>query len=64
MKIKTSSELDATTLAKVKAKNLAKAKAVYKSIPFATKVYVAMQLKMPIKFIVDNWQEITGGENE
>lgn len=35
------------------------ARSVYQSAPFATKLYLAMQTKISIEFIKDNWNEIT-----
>ncbi len=58
MKVKIS-DLDFEKLKQVKSKNILSAKSYYKTAPFATKTYLALQLKMPISFIIDNWAEIT-----
>lgn len=63
MKIKISS-VYADTLSRVRIKNISKAKGYYDLHPFVTKVYLAMQLKMPYRFISDNWKEITGQDDE
>lgn len=42
----------------VKKIQINKAKAFYRSCPFATKVHVASKIKLPLTFIQDNWQEI------
>jgi len=41
--------------------NLRKARSFYESCPFATKVYVSMKTRLTMKFIDDNWEEITKG---
>lgn len=50
------SEKDAIRIREIQ---LNKAKTFFQSCPFATKVYVAMKTKLPMGFIVDNWEEIT-----
>lgn len=49
------SDKDAEWLKKIQ---LNKAKAFYRSCPFATKIHVASKTKLPLTFIQDNWKEI------
>ncbi len=57
-------EVDIEYLKKVKAESIAKAKEYYEAMPFVTKVYLTMKLRMPYSFISDNWKEITGNDFE
>lgn len=46
-------------LEKIKQRNLLQCKLLFQSFPIATKVWLAMKAKVPLKFIQDNWEEIT-----
>lgn len=44
----------------IKKIDIERAKSLYDAMPFVTKVYLTLQLKVPYQFISDNWEEITG----
>jgi hypothetical protein len=57
-KIKFTSITD-ESLERVKEINIRKCQQLYQSFPIATKVWMALKTKFTMKFIVENWEEIT-----
>jgi hypothetical protein len=53
------SPLTDAEMAKIKAKNIRKARVMYAAFPAATRVYLCLKTGLPLKFIMDNWEEIT-----
>lgn len=49
---------------RIKKLRIAAAKRIYDAQPFITKVYMAMNYKFPIDFLIDNWKEITEGDED